>query len=82
MYSNLEKKALDYCIKNKLQKFDPGVQGEHKIKRGFSPTETYSAHWIADERFREAIEDFVNKEERHINYYLEDAKKLLPFKTS
>ena len=74
--------GIDYCIKNKLQKFDPGVQGEHKIKRGFSPTETYSAHWIADERFREAIEDFVNKEERHINYYLEDAKKLLPFKTS
>ena len=74
--------GIDYCIKNKLQKFDPGVQGEHKIKRGFSPTETYSAHWIADERFREAIEDYVNKEERHINYYLEDAKKLLPFKTS
>ena len=74
--------GIEYCIKNKLQKFDPGVQGEHKIKRGFSPTETYSAHWIADERFREAIEDFVNKEERHINYYLEDAKKLLPFKTS
>ena len=74
--------GIDYCIKNKLQKFDPGVQGEHKIKRGFFPTETYSAHWIADERFREAIEDFVNKEERHINYYLEDAKKLLPFKTS
>ena len=74
--------GIDYCIKNKLQKFDPGVQGEHKIKRGFSPTETYSAHWIADERFREAIEDFVIKEERHINYYLEDAKKLLPFKTS
>ena len=74
--------GIDYCIKNKLQKFDPGVQGEHKIKRGFSPTETYSAHWIADERFREAIEDFVNREERHINYYLEDAKKLLPFKTS
>ena len=74
--------GIDYCIKNKLKKFDPGVQGEHKIKRGFKPTETYSAHWIADERFSEAIEDFVTKEERHINYYLEDAKKLLPFKTS
>ena len=74
--------GIDYCIKNKLKKFDPGVQGEHKIKRGFAPTETYSAHWIADERFSEAIEDFETKEERHINYYLEDAKKLLPFKTS
>ena len=68
-------------IKNNLEKFDPGVQGEHKIKRGFSPTETFSAHWIADDRFREAIDDFVLREERHINHYLEDAKRLLPFKT-
>lgn len=74
--------GIEYCIKNKLKRFDPGVQGEHKIKRGFSPTETYSAHWIADNRFREAIDDFVVKEERHINLYLEDAKKLLPFKSS
>jgi len=74
--------GIEYCIKNKLKRFDPGVQGEHKIKRGFSPTETYSAHWIADDRFREAIDDFVIKEERHINLYLEDAKKLLPFKSS
>lgn len=74
--------GIEYCIKNKLERFDPGVQGEHKIKRGFSPTETYSAHWIADDRFREAIDDFVTKEERHINLYLEDAKKLLPFKSS
>ena len=74
--------GIEYCIKNKLKRFDPGVQGEHKIKRGFSPTETYSAHWIADDRFREAIDDFVTKEERHINLYLEDAKKLLPFKSS
>ena len=74
--------GIEYCIKNKLKRFDPGVQGEHKIKRGFSPTETYSAHWIADDRFREAIDDFVVKEERHINLYLEDAKKLLPFKSS
>ena len=74
--------GIEYCIKNNLKRFDPGVQGEHKIKRGFSPTETYSAHWIADDRFREAIDDFVIKEERHINLYLEDAKKLLPFKSS
>ena len=73
--------GIEYCIKNNLEKFDPGVQGEHKIKRGFSPTETFSAHWIADDRFREAIDDFVLREEKHINRYLEDAKRLLPFKT-
>ena len=72
--------GIDYCIKNNLKKFDPGVQGEHKIKRGFKPTETYSAHWIADERFRTAIDDFVIKEESHIKNYVNEAKKYLPFK--
>ena len=73
--------GIDYCIKNNLKKFDPGVQGEHKIKRGFKPTETFSAHWIADDRFRSAIDDFVIREESHIRKYVNEAKKYLPFKT-
>ena len=40
--------GIEFCIEEKLKSFDPGVQGEHKIKRGFKPTETFSAHWIAD----------------------------------
>ncbi len=72
--------GIDYCIKNNLKKFDPGVQGEHKIKRGFKPTETFSAHWIADDRFKTAIDDFVIKEESHIKNYVNEAKKYLPFK--
>ena len=73
--------GIDYCIKNNLKKFDPGVQGEHKIKRGFKPTETFSAHWIADDRFRSAIDDFVIREESQIRKYVNEAKKYLPFKT-
>ena len=38
--------GIEFCIENELESFDPGVQGEHKIKRGFCPIETYSAHWI------------------------------------
>ena len=33
-----------------LQRFEPGTQGEHKIARGFVPTQTWSAHWLADPR--------------------------------
>ena len=65
---------------NDLGCFDPGVQGEHKIKRGFCPIETYSAHWIKDERFREAIDDFLVREQAHVKNYNDDRKKLLPFK--
>ena len=72
--------GIEYCIHNRLEIFDPGVQGEHKIKRGFCPIETYSAHWIKDERFREAIDDFLIREQAHVKSYNDDRKRLLPFK--
>ena len=74
--------GIEHCIENKLKRFDPGVQGEHKIKRGFLPVETYSAHWIKDYRFKKAIEDFLVRERMHILDYTERCKSLLPFKNS
>jgi len=72
--------GIEYCIEKKLQRFDPGVQGEHKIQRGFEPAYTYSNHWIADEKFREAIAQFLLREEKHIALYKKQAEQLLPFK--
>lgn len=55
--------GIDYCIKHGLQRFEPGAQGEHKIGRGFLPTRTWSAHWIADSRFRTPLADFCRREQ-------------------
>ena len=74
--------GIEHCIELKLNKFDPGVQGEHKIKRGFQPVETYSCHWIKDERFKKAIDDFLVREREHVLEYNERCKSLLPFKSS
>tara|TARA_B100001540_G_scaffold145961_1_gene129481 strand:- start:8 stop:703 length:696 start_codon:yes stop_codon:yes gene_type:complete len=74
--------GIEHCIELKLNKFDPGVQGEHKIKRGFQPVETYSSHWIKDERFKKAIDDFLVREREHVLEYNERCKSLLPFKSS
>ena len=40
--------AIDYAIAHKLPRVEAGAQGEHKIARGYMPTTTYSAHYIAD----------------------------------
>ena len=72
--------GIEYCIEKGINKFDPGVQGEHKIKRGFLPIETYSAHWIKDTRFRKAIDNFLIEERANILDYKERCKSLLPFK--
>ena len=72
--------GIEFCIEEKLKSFDPGVQGEHKIKRGFCPIETFSLHWIKDLRFKKAIDDFLDRERKHILEYNQDRRALLPFK--
>jgi predicted N-acyltransferase len=74
--------GIEYAIKNKLQRFDPGAQGEHKIQRGFTPIKTYSHHWIANDDFRDAIQKFLIVEEKEVTLYIQEASKLLPFKNS
>lgn len=54
--------GIDYCIAHGLTCFDAGAQGEHKIRRGFEPVATYSAHVMAEPRLASAVADFVTRE--------------------
>ena len=72
--------GLEYCINNGLQRFEPGAQGEHKIARGFLPAKTWSAHWIADERFKTPIEQFVSHELKGMEHYIAELHEHSPFK--
>ena len=72
--------GIDFCIEKNIKRFDPGVQGEHKIKRGFEPTFTFSSHWIENHDFSLAISDFLLREDKYIKDYHQDATTLLPFK--
>lgn len=72
--------GIEYAIKHKLQRVDPGAQGEHKIQRGFTPIKTYSNHWIAHDEFSHAIQEFLQVEEKEVEAYIKKASELLPFK--
>lgn len=72
--------GIEYCIEYQLQQFEPGAQGEHKITRGFLPTATYSAHWIADNDFRPAIADFLQRERLAMDEYAETLWQKSPFR--
>ncbi|RVU81779.1 N-acetyltransferase [Leucothrix sargassi] len=61
--------GIEYCIHHKLQVFEPGAQGEHKIARGFIPTQTRSAHWLNNSPYQEAIAQYVNHEKVAIDEY-------------
>jgi len=72
--------GIEYCINKQLQVFEPGAQGEHKIWRGFLPTKTQSAHWIADENFRTAIQDFLQREASAMHQHGQLLNESSPFR--
>ena len=74
--------GLEYCIERGLTRFEPGAQGEHKISRGFLPTPTRSAHWLAHTGFRTAVADFLERETRGMADYMAELTEHSPFKAS
>jgi predicted N-acyltransferase len=72
--------GIEYSIKHGLGLFEPGVQGEHKISRGFLPTLTWSAHWIADAALREAIARYLDNERELIMVYSRDMQQYSPYR--
>src|SRR5581483_11326289 len=55
-------RGIDYAIANRLQRFDAGVQGEHRLLRGFEPELSHSAHWFAHRGFHAAIGEALARE--------------------
>jgi uncharacterized protein len=74
--------GIDYCIERGLARFEPGTQGEHKLARGFEPATTYSAHYIADSRFRAAIAEFLGREHAAVDQYADSAAAHTPYHRS
>jgi predicted N-acyltransferase len=71
--------GIEYCIEHKLQRFEPGTQGEHKVPRGFVPTMMSSAHFLADQRFAAAIRDFAAREARGVDTYAAAVNEHVPY---
>lgn len=70
--------GIEHAIARGLRRFHPGVQGEHKLLRGFAPTLHYSAHWLRDRDLRAAVAEFLERERDAVAGYMEGARELLP----
>ena len=76
-------KAIELAINNNYSSVEAGAQGAHKIKRGYLPKLTYSAHYIFNDALKEAIFNFTEEEKRLVT----DDMKVIeenysPFKTT
>ena len=59
-------RAIDWAIAHGLSRVEAGAQGRHKIQRGYLPSPTYSAHWIAHAGLRRAVAGFLDEERPQI----------------
>src|SRR5450830_452477 len=71
---------LEFCIEQGIATFEGGAQGEHKMARGFLPTKTWSAHWLAHPAFSDAVERFLERESGGIEAYMDELNERNPFK--
>lgn len=67
--------GVEQAIREGWTTFNPGAGGEHKKVRGFEPTVTYSAHHVADPKFRGIVESFLERERRAIDEYVAEERR-------
>lgn len=74
--------AIDFAIHKGLKRVEAGAQGSHKVARGYLPSPTYSAHWIRDAGFRNAVARFVDDEREYVRQDIEYTEAHSPFKST
>jgi predicted N-acyltransferase len=72
--------AIEFAIGKGLSRVEAGAQGQHKLARGYLPQFTYSAHWIADAGFRQAVARFLQEEGAYVDADQEALAAHGPFK--
>ncbi|HEY5647446.1 MAG TPA: GNAT family N-acetyltransferase, partial [Pseudomonadales bacterium] len=74
--------AIDFAIARGLKKVEAGAQGGHKVARGYLPQATYSAHWISDPGFRDAVRRYLEDERRYVAEDIDETERRSPFKST
>jgi len=59
--------TIEHCIREGLERFEPGAGGEFKWLRGFDPEPTRSMHYLRDPRLAAAVQRFVQAERREVD---------------
>jgi predicted N-acyltransferase len=72
--------AIDAAIARRLAKVEAGAQGGHKLARGYVPTPTWSAHYLPDPRFREAVAAYLEAERQAVAEDIAVLDEMTPFK--
>ncbi len=72
--------AIEAAIELGLSRVEAGAQGAHKLARGYRPVPTWSAHYIPDPNFRDAVSRFLAGERRAVDREISELDSLTPFR--
>lgn len=72
--------GIEYCIREGLQHYDAGAQGEHKLARGFEPRLTQSMHWLGEPRLSAAVANYLRRERQLVKTRLEELRQHSPYR--
>ncbi|MBE1297901.1 GNAT family N-acetyltransferase [Phycobacter azelaicus] len=72
--------AIEQAIAMGLSRVEAGAQGEHKLARGYLPTQTHSLHWIGDPGFADAVKRYLQAERAAVEEEIEILTDYGPFK--
>jgi uncharacterized protein len=71
---------IAFCIDRRLEIFEGGAQGQHKLARGLMPVTCHSAHWLKHPQLARAVGEFLARERSGVAQYVDELNEHAPFK--
>ncbi|MCM8532514.1 MAG: GNAT family N-acetyltransferase [Lentisphaeraceae bacterium] len=68
---------IEFAIRHKIDIFEAGAQGEHKIQRGFTPAYTYSLHKLPESKLTELIHDSIDRESEQADRLVREGRAMV-----
>ncbi len=72
--------GIEFCIERGLSVFEPGHGGEHKYRRGFLPTLTWSSHLFDDPRLAHGLGDYARREADAVLAHVAELTERAPYR--
>lgn len=69
---------IEWAIENGISRFDPGIGGGHKVRRGFESVPAFSLHRFMDPRLRGIMEHYMTDINREETAHIEAINATLP----
>jgi len=73
-------RLIEHAIERRMDRFEAGAQGTHKLRRGLMPVPIHSAHWVRHPVLAQAVADFLPREAASVEQQIRELALHGPFR--